>query len=80
VFVARHVSLAGAPRTMGKENTHLKLRLADGAAELDAIGWGMGNRAASLAAGGAVDVAFRLERDEYQGASRLQAKIADIRA
>jgi hypothetical protein len=40
----------------------------------------MGDRAASLAAGGAVDVAFRLERDEYQGASRLQAKIADIRA
>ncbi len=80
VFVARRVSLAGAPRTMGKENTHLKLRLADGAAELDAIGWGMGDRAAALAAGGAVDVAFRLERDEYQGASRLQAKIADIRA
>ncbi len=74
------VSLAGAPRTMGKENTHLKLRLADGAAELDAIGWGMGGRASSLAAGGAVDVAFRLERDEYQGESRLQAKIADIRA
>ncbi len=80
VFVARRVSLAGAPRTMGKENTHLKLRLADGAAELDAIGWGMGGRASSLAAGGAVDVAFRLERDEYQGESRLQAKIADIRA
>jgi single-stranded-DNA-specific exonuclease len=79
VFVARHVSLAAAPRTMGKENTHLKLRLADGAVELDAIGWGMGARASSLAAGGAVDVAFRLERDEYQGASRLQAKIADIR-
>jgi len=80
VFVARKVSLAGAPRTMGKANTHLKLRLADGAAELDAIGWGMGDRASALAGGGAVDVAFRLERDEYQGASRLQAKIADIRA
>jgi hypothetical protein len=25
-----------------------------------------------------VDVAFRLERDDYRGESRLQARIADI--
>jgi single-stranded-DNA-specific exonuclease len=79
VFVARGVSVTGVPRTMGKDNSHLKLRLADGAAELDAIGWGMGARAAALAAGGPVDIVFRLERDEYKGESRLQAKLADIR-
>jgi single-stranded-DNA-specific exonuclease len=79
VFVARGVSVTGVPRTMGKDNSHLKLRLADGVAELDAIGWGMGARAAALAAGGPVDIVFRLERDEYKGESRLQAKLADIR-
>ena len=78
VFVARGVRLAAAPRVMGKDRTHLKLRLADGAAELEAVGWGMGARAASLGAG-PVDVAFRLERDEYNGDLRLQAKLADLR-
>jgi single-stranded-DNA-specific exonuclease len=79
VFVARGVSVSGVPRTMGKDSSHLKLRLSDGGAELDAIGWGMGGRAAALAAGGPVDIAFRLERDEYKGESKLQAKLADIR-
>ena len=31
-------------------------------------------------AGSKVDIAFRLERDEYRGESYLQARIADIRA
>jgi len=79
VFVSRGVALAGSPRTMGKEGKHLKLRLADGAAGLDAIGWGMGERARALGAGAPVDVVFRLERDEYNGESRLQAKLADFR-
>ncbi len=79
VFVARGVTLAGGPRTVGKQGGHLKLRLADGASELEAIGWGMGARAAALASGAPVDVAFRLERDEWNGESRLQAKLADIR-
>jgi single-stranded-DNA-specific exonuclease len=79
VFVARQVHLAGAPRTVGKGGTHLKLRLSDGAAELEAIGWGMGEHVSRLGAG-PVDVAFRLERDEYMGESRLQAKLADLRA
>jgi RecJ OB domain len=66
---------------VGRGGDHLKLRLADAGAELDAIGWGMGRRAPGLAggAGTTVDVAYRLERDEYQGESRLQAKLADVR-
>ena len=40
----------------------------------------MAGRIPELPAGGVVDIAFRLERDEYQGVSRLQARIADIRA
>ena len=76
VFVSRGVSLIGAPRVIGTDG--LKLRLATRAGELDAIGWGMASLAPTLAAGGPVDIAWRLERDEYQGKSRLQAKLADI--
>ncbi len=38
----------------------------------------MGNYADSLTPNTAFDIAFRLERDEYMGANRLQAKLADI--
>jgi hypothetical protein len=32
-----------------------------------------------LEAGAVVDVAFRLERDEWNGEPRLQARLADVR-
>ena len=46
----------------------------------DALGWGMGARASELDAGAKIDVAYRLERDEWNGESRLQARLADFRA
>jgi single-stranded-DNA-specific exonuclease len=57
----------------------LRLRLAAGDGAIDAIGWGMAARLPELHAVASFDVAFRLERDEYRGESRLQAKLADIR-
>ena len=76
VLVARNVMLAAPPKVVGKDG--LKLRLSTGAGELEAIGWGMAPRIAEFDAAVPVDVAFRLERDEYRGASRLQARLADI--
>jgi single-stranded-DNA-specific exonuclease len=76
VMVARNVSLAAPPKVVGKDG--LKLRLATGAGELEAIGWGMADRIGEFDVAKPVDVAFRLERDEYRGMSRLQARIADI--
>ena len=77
VLVARGVRLAAPARVVGADG--LKLRLAAGDGELEAIGWGMAARLPELALGVPFDVAFRLERDEYRGESRLQAKLADIR-
>ena len=77
VLVARDVALLGAPRLIGQDG--LKLRLRTGSGEMEAIGWGMGSRAAEFRDGETVDVAFRLERDEWNGASRLVARLADIR-
>lgn len=76
VLVARNVSLAAPPKLVGRDG--LKIRLSTGAGELEAIGWGMAPRIAEFDVGAPVDVAFRLERDEYKGTSRLQARIADI--
>src|SRR5687768_9381261 len=76
ILVARDVRLAAPPRLVGRDG--LKLRLSTGAGELDAIGWGMANRVADFDVAVPVDIAFRLERDEFRGESRLQARIADI--
>ena len=77
VFVTRGVTVAAPPRVVGKDG--LKLVLNDGQRELMALGWGMGPRAPELDAGVIIDVAFRLERDEWNGRSTLQARLADFR-
>ena len=78
VLLSRNVILARPPRLVGKDG--LKLVLDTGTGSLEAIGWGLAPRASEFQAGSKVDVAFRLERDEYRGESYLQARIADIRA
>jgi single-stranded-DNA-specific exonuclease len=78
VFVARGVRIVGPPRTVGQG--HLKLRLEQEGALLDAIGFGLGGLAEGLRQNARVDVAFRLELDEWEGAPRLQARLADVRA
>jgi single-stranded-DNA-specific exonuclease len=77
VLLARNVTLAANPRLVGKDG--LKVVLDTGTGSLDALGWGLAHRAAEFQAGSKVDIAFRLERDEYRGESYLQARIADIR-
>jgi single-stranded-DNA-specific exonuclease len=77
VLVAREVRIAAAPKTVGKDG--LRIRLLQNGVELTALGWGMAHRAAELAAGTVVDIAFRVERDEWNGESRLQARLADFR-
>jgi single-stranded-DNA-specific exonuclease len=77
VLLARNVVIARPPRAVGKDG--LKIVLDTGTGSLDAIGWGLAGRAAEFQPGTKVDVAFRLERDDYRGESYLQARVADIR-
>jgi single-stranded-DNA-specific exonuclease len=77
VLLARNVVIARPPRAVGKDG--LKIVLDTGTGSLDAIGWGLAARAAEFQPGTKVDVAFRLERDDYRGESYLQARVADIR-
>jgi len=77
VLLARNVVIARPPRAVGKDG--LKIVLDTGTGSLDAIGWGLANRVTEFQPGTRVDVAFRLERDDYRGESYLQARVADIR-
>ncbi len=75
VFAVRRAAARG--RTVGAAGVHLKLAL--GARGLDAIGFGMGDRAA-LCAEGPVDAAFSVGFDEWDGTRRLQLKLRDVRS
>jgi len=78
VLVARGVRVASPPKVVGKDG--LRVLLHQNSTELTALGWGMAQRVGELSVGATIDVAFRLERDEWNGESRLQARLADFRA
>lgn len=65
-------------RKVGRGDDHLKLRLLrDGAAPLDAIGFGLGAWADQMPL--MLDVAYQLEINEYNGFRNLQLNVQDIR-
>ena len=76
VFRSRALHLAKAPRRIGTDGVRLTFNLPRGTVE--GIGWGLAERASAIELAQPLDVAFRLERDEYRGVSRLQLKIADF--
>jgi single-stranded-DNA-specific exonuclease len=73
VFAVRGAWLDGA-REVGKG--HLKGVLRSGGASIDAIGFGMFDRAPAPAE--SVDVAFKLETNSYRGRESLQARLLAI--
>jgi len=77
MFLTRGVALE-RPKVVGER--HLKVSLAAGGSRLDAIGFGLAERyePATLASDH-FDVLFRLELNEWQGVSRPQAKLVDLR-
>lgn len=76
-FLSRGVTLIGPARTIGSDGLKLSLRTSQGG--LEAIGWGMADLAPTLTPGATVDVAYRLERDSYQGEERLVVKLCAVR-
>jgi len=75
IFAVRGARFEGARRVGGN---HLKGTITDTSGQLSAIGFGWADRAPWIGtSGGAtrVDVAFRLEENEYQGTVSLQARV-----
>ena len=68
--------LAGHGRVGGN---HLKGTLDDGASRLAAIGFQWADRVPWLdASGGPIDAAFRVERNDWNGTSTLQARLVAL--
>lgn len=82
VFMSRRVRVAGA-WAKGAENQHLKLRLVDerGGAAYDAIAFRLGHLAGYFERHPqlAIDIAYTLEANEWNGSRALQLNIKDLR-
>lgn len=77
-FLVRGARLSAPPRVVGTGG--LKLRIATTRGDVDAIGWGLALRLPELTGSETLDLVVRLERDEWNGLSRLQAKVLDFTA
>jgi len=79
VFVMRGVKVEDA-QAIGKENTHLKLRLQDPTQlkSFSAIAFGFGEMIDMIHPGSLVDVAFTLDSNEWNGNKELQLHVLDI--
>jgi len=58
---------------------HLRLKARDDSGEVEAIGFGMGDRARALARAGRADLAFVPTRNEWSGEARVQLKLNGTR-
>lgn len=75
VWAARGLGIVGEPRVI--KDSHLKMTLACGGAQMEAIAFGMAGRPIP---DGPVDVAFNLVRNTYGGRDVPQMEIKDFRA
>jgi single-stranded-DNA-specific exonuclease len=67
-------------KLLGKEKNHLKLSLQQGDSQIfDAIGFGMSEFALSLKPGDKIDVAYTIDDNTWNGNTKLQLKIRDIK-
>lgn len=76
-LVSRRLQVKGA-RIVGKEARHLKLTVTDGHIVYDAIAFGHGEWMQNMPQ--YVDLLYRFEANEFNGQSRLQLNVRDIKA
>jgi len=78
VFLTRNLEVIGQPYIVG--NNHLKLKVGRGERIFDAIGFGLGDWVKPLGMRKIdLDLAYVIERVEWNGESRIQLRIKDLK-
>jgi single-stranded-DNA-specific exonuclease len=75
-FMTRTVTVRDA-RTVGRNSSHLKLRLSGNGSELEAIAFGLGPRLPELDR--TIDVVYTIDINDWGGRRRLELKVIDFR-
>lgn len=77
LFVAEGVRVASNATKIGANGVKFAVDAPHG--RLDVVGWGLSDRSDELRTGATVDIAYKLERNEYQGRNSLQLGLVDFR-
>ncbi len=78
VFLTRNCEILGQPYCVGKN--HLKMKVRKGDAVFDIIGFGFGDWARKLSSRGSlVDLVYVIEYNSWDGHTRIQLRLKDIR-
>ena len=79
LFVARNVAVADGPRRL--KDRHLSLSLRQDGVAIRGVFWRSAERASEIEqARAALDVAFSVEQNTFNGMSRIEVSLADVRA
>lgn len=78
VFLSKNMKVDSCKK-VGAKGSHVKLKLSRGGAVIDAIGFGLGALADEMPRNLAVDIAFNLSVNEWDGFVIPQAQLVDIR-
>jgi single-stranded-DNA-specific exonuclease len=77
LFVAEGVRVASNATKIGANGVKFSVDAERGPMEV--VGWGLSERSEELRAGASVDLAYKLERNEFRGRSTLQLGLVDFR-
>jgi single-stranded-DNA-specific exonuclease len=77
LFVARGVRVASNAARIGANGVKFAVEAPQGL--IEAVGWGLSERAGELRTGASMDIAYKLERNEFRGRSTLQLGLVDFR-
>jgi single-stranded-DNA-specific exonuclease len=77
-FMTKNVEILEA-RTVGRDNTHLKLKLKKDNLVFDAIAFGFGNLQPKIAPETEIDMVYSIEENIWNNRTSLQLKIKDIK-
>lgn len=77
-FVSRKVIIEDM-RLVGNGGKHIKLKVQSEKFKIDAIAFGFGKRAGEFHVGDAVDIVYTIEENVWNGSSKLQLKIKDMK-
>jgi single-stranded-DNA-specific exonuclease len=77
IFIAKKVYETGKSRVV--KETHIKFELMQDGITMDGIGFGLADKFFMLTPNHPIDVVFTLDENEWNGNTRLQLKVIDIR-
>jgi single-stranded-DNA-specific exonuclease len=77
LFVAKDVRIATNATKIGANGVKFSVEAPQGV--METVGWGLSDRSAALRAGARMDIAYKLERNEFRGKSTLQLGLVDFR-